>query len=89
MATHKSAEKRIRQSERRRIRNKNARSRMRTVVKRFRAAVESGDVEDATTRFRLAEREVRKAATRGIIPRTRAGRTVSRLAKQLGTLKTS
>lgn len=88
MANHKSAEKRIRQSERRRLRNKNARSRMRTVVKRFREAVEGGDAEDATARFRAAEREVRKAATRGLIPRTRAGRTVSRLAKQLGTLKT-
>lgn len=89
MANHKSAVKRIRQSERRRVRNKNTRSRMRTVVKRFHAAVEAGDGENATQQFRSAEREIRKAATKGIIPRTRASRTVGRLAKQLGRLSNS
>ena len=83
MANHKSAQKRIRQTERRRIRNKNARTRMRTIVKNFETAIESGDAENSTTRFRAAEREIRKAATKGLIPRKRASRTVSRLAKRL------
>ena len=86
MANHKSAVKRIRQTERRRVRNKNVRSRMRTVVSHFQAAIKAADGENATDRFRAAESEIRKAATKGIIPRTRASRTVSRLAKQLKAL---
>lgn len=85
MANHKSAQKRIRQTARRRIRNKNARTRMRTIVKNFQTAMESGDAENATARFRAAEREIRKAATKGLIPQKRASRTVSRLAKRLSS----
>lgn len=86
MANHKSAEKRIRQSEKRRQRNKTVRTSMRTVVKNCRQALESGDAEAAGEKVRAAERSLRSAASRGIIPKTRADRTVSRLAKALNAL---
>ena len=82
VANHKSALKRIRQSRKRQARNASVRSRMRTIVKKFKQAVAAGD-SDAGEKLRAAEREIRKAATKGIIPARRASRTVSRLAKSL------
>ena len=55
---------------------------MRTIVKKFKLALAAGDA-DAGEKLRAAEREIRKAATKGIIPARRASRTVSRLAKSL------
>ena len=82
MANHKSALKRIRQSRKRRDRNTNIRSRMRTIVKNFQNALANGD-DDAGEKLRAAEGEIRKAVSKGIIPARRASRTVSRLAKSL------
>ena len=82
MANHKSALKRIRQSQKRQDRNIGIRSRVRTIVKKFRKAVEDGDA-DAGAKLRAAESEIRKAAGKGIIPARRASRTISRLAKTL------
>ncbi len=83
MAYHKSALKRIRQSERRRKRNQHIRTQMRTMVKRCREAFDSGDAALAADAFKVAEREIRRAVTKGVIPRQRADRSISRLAKRL------
>lgn len=83
MANHKSALKRIRQSERRRKRNQHIRTQMRTMVKRCREAFDSGDAARAADAFKVAEREIRRAVTKGVIPRQRADRSISRLAKRL------
>lgn len=84
MANHKSALKRIRQNRKRMDRNTAMRSRVRTVVKKFQQAVTDGEA-DAGDKLRAAEREIRKAATKGLIPARRASRTISRLAKSLNT----
>ncbi len=86
MANHKSAEKRIRQNEKRRMRNKSVRTAMRTEVKNCRTALEGGDAEEAREKFRAAERSLRRAASKGIIPKARVDRAVSRLAKRLNAL---
>ena len=86
MANHKSALKRIRQSERRRKRNQHIRTQMRTMVKYCRDAFESGDQTKATDAFKVAEREIRRAATKGVIPKQRADRSISRLAKRLNAV---
>ena len=88
MANHKSAVKRIRQSEKRRLRNKRVRTAMRTVVKTCRISLKGADADAAAEKFRAAEKSLRRAASRGIIPKARADRTVSRLAKRLNTLST-
>ena len=80
MATHKSAVKRARQSLRRRARNRNLRSRMRTAVKQARAALPGGG-EPASAALKEAESLLRRAASHGLIPKKRASRHVSRLAK--------
>ena len=89
MANHKSALKRARQSQKRHLRNQDVKSRMRTFVKRFRLAIETGDASDAETKLRQAEREIRRAATKGVIPRRRASRSVGRLARQLNAIRSS
>jgi len=86
LANHKSALKRIRQSEKRRKRNQHVRTRMRTVVKQCREALDAGDPGRAAEAFRAAEREIRRAATKGVIPKQRADRSVGRLAKHLNQL---
>lgn len=89
MANHKSALKRIRQSERRRKRNQHIRTEMRTMVKRCREALESGDPGKAAEAFDVAERSIRRAATKGVIPKKRADRSVGRLAKRLNAVKSA
>ncbi len=86
MANHKSALKRIRQSERRRKRNQHVRTQMRTMVKYCREAFESGDQARASDAFKVAERQIRRAATKGVIPKQRADRSISRLAKRLNAV---
>jgi small subunit ribosomal protein S20 len=86
LANHKSAIKRISQSERRRKRNQHIRSKMRTVVKQYREALETGNSAQAGEAFKVVERELRRAASRGVIPKQRADRSVGRLARRLNAL---
>ncbi len=74
MANHKSAKKRARQDEKRRLRNRAVKSRMRKLVK---SAREGSDPEG----LKKAESALRKAASHGVIPKRRASRLVSRLAR--------
>ena len=76
MANHKSALKRARQNENRRLRNKGVKSRVKSVVK----AVRDGD-DAAATKLDEAKSVIDKAAKRGIIHKRTAARTISRLAK--------
>ena len=59
---------------------------MRNEIKRFRQALESGDASAAGERFAAAERAIRRASSKGLIPRRRADRSVSRLARSLNAL---
>jgi len=87
VATHKSARKRARQTLRRRARNRHQRSRVQTAVKQAREAIAGGNTESASGALRTAESLLRRAASKGAIPRTRASRQVSRLAKAANRLQ--
>jgi len=87
VANHKSAKKRARQALQRRARNRQVRGGVRTAVKAARRTLGEGEPEAAATALRSAERLIRKAATKGVIPKKRASRQVSRLAKQRNALK--
>lgn len=87
MANHKSALKRQRQNEKRRLYNKMYRSRARTFVKKARATIGSGDIEAAREATRLAVQDLDKAARRGVIHPNNAARRKSRLMKQLAALE--
>jgi small subunit ribosomal protein S20 len=88
MANHKSALKRIRQNEKRRIYNRIYRTRARTLVKQARATVASGNVQAAIAATQRAVRDLDKAASRGVIHPRNAARRKSRLMKQLHQLQT-
>ncbi|HKJ24611.1 MAG TPA: 30S ribosomal protein S20 [Myxococcota bacterium] len=81
MANHKSARKRARQTPKRQARNKAVRTRLRATLKQAREALDGG-AEDAQASVRLAERELRRAASKGVIPAGRASRLVSRLSRR-------
>ena len=80
MANTPSAIKRIRQTKSVTARNTAHVSGMRTAIKRFRAAVESGE-DNLEELFKLAAKEIDSAATKGLIHKNKAARDKSRLAK--------
>ena len=86
MAHTRSAKKRIRQNEKRRLRNKAQMSALRTQIKKFRTALEAGDLERARTEYQATARALDKAVTKGIIHRNNADRRKSRLARELAKM---
>jgi small subunit ribosomal protein S20 len=87
MANHKSALKRIRQNEKRRLYNRMYRTRTRTFVKRARETMRTGTPVDATEATRQAIRDLDMAASRGVIHPRNAARRKGRLMKQLHELR--
>jgi small subunit ribosomal protein S20 len=81
MANIKSQVKRNRQNERRRMRNKVARSELKTRVKRAAEGLESG-ADDAGDRVRAAQKRLGKAAEKGVVHKNQAARRTSRLMKR-------
>lgn len=82
MPQHKSAKKRVRQSEKRRARNRYQRSRMRTLIKRFRT---TEDKEEAATLFNEVQAYLDRLASKGIIHKNKAANYKSKLAAHLST----
>ena len=74
------AEKRDRQEERRRLRNRMAKSTMRTAIKKFDAAVAAGDKDAAVKALAESSKLLDTVAGKGIIHRNTAARKKSRLA---------
>lgn len=84
MANLKSSLKRMRSSERRRVRNRIVRSRTRTFVKKAHAAVEAAPQQPTTAEaLRQAISALDRAASKGIIHRNNAARHKARLMRQL------
>ncbi len=73
----------MRQNAKRRLRNKNVRSRLTTYTRKFEETLEAGDLEAAAEAVRQAEATYDRAAAKGVIPKTRAARKVSRLKTRL------
>jgi len=83
MAHHKSAIKRIRQNERRRLRNKMYKSKMRTFIKKVRSATNK---EEALKLLQEAYSVIDKLAEKGIIKKNTAANKKSRLARYVNSL---
>ncbi|MCO4744458.1 MAG: 30S ribosomal protein S20 [Proteobacteria bacterium] len=81
MAHHKDAIKRIKQNEKRRVRNRHFRGRMRNQIKNVRQAVADGDHGAAMAQLRIAQSIIARNVSKGIIHRNQAARRVSRLNK--------
>jgi small subunit ribosomal protein S20 len=86
MATHKSAEKRLRQTEKRTAINRARKSRVRTFVKKVEAAISSGDKEAAQSALREAQPELHRAGSKGVLHKNTIARKLSRLATRINAL---
>ena len=86
MATHKSAEKRMRQSEERRKRNVSIRTHVKTRVKAVLKAVEEKDLEKSGEALVKANSVIAKASSKGILHKNNAARKISRLTRKVNAL---
>lgn len=83
MPNHKSSEKRVRQSEKRRLVNKSNRGRLRTSIKNLRAALSGGNVEELKTLLPATISKIDKAVQKGVLHRNAAARHKSRLTARV------
>ena len=81
MATHKSSEKRNRQTITKNERNTLIRSQVRTAIRAARDAMKAGDKKAVLENLRRAESVISSATKKGIFHRKNASRKISRLAK--------
>jgi len=79
MPNHKSSEKRMRQSERRRQINKGNRTRVRSSIKKLRTALAGGDSKEIGTLLPLTISTIDKAVQKGVLHKNAAARHKSRL----------
>ena len=82
MPNHKSAEKRVRQSEKRRVINRGHRSKVRTYIKKMRAALDSGKSEDVQNVLPEVMSVIDKSVQKGVMHKNAAARYKSRLTVQ-------
>lgn len=83
MANHKSSKKRIIRNANRAVINGARMSRIRTFVKKVELAIASGDAVAARDAFRVAQPELQRGVTRGILHKNTASRKISRLNAQV------
>ena len=82
MPNHKSAEKRVRQSEKRRAINRSHRTKVRTYIKKLRSALESGSVQDVQKILPETISVIDKSVQKGVLHANSAARYKSRLTAQ-------
>jgi small subunit ribosomal protein S20 len=87
LANTKSAIKRMKQNQKRRLRNRLVTGRARTFVRNAHTSMDEGTPEDARTATITAIRALDKAAEKGIIHRNNAARRKSRLMRHLAKLE--
>lgn len=83
MPQHKSAIKRVRQNERRRLRNRLHKSRIRTMIKRLKSTT---DREEAEARLRDVKAYLDRLSTKGVVHRNTAANYKSKLEKHVNEL---
>ncbi len=86
MANHPSALKRYRQSQRRRLINQMNRHRLKTQLKKLRAAITSGKATDAKALLPETLGVIDQSVRKGVIKRNTAGRYKSRLTKRVNAI---
>ncbi|HWM60339.1 MAG TPA: 30S ribosomal protein S20 [Pseudonocardia sp.] len=86
MANIKSQIKRIKQNAKRQERNKAVKSGLKTAVRKFREAAEAGDKEKALELGRDANRQLDKAASKGVIHKNQAANRKSAISKKAASL---
>jgi small subunit ribosomal protein S20 len=86
LAYHKSALKRARQNENRRLRNKSVKTNVKNIVKEVRLAVSETSKEAASEKLRMAKSKIDKAAKKKVIHKKTASRKISRLSNLINAI---
>jgi small subunit ribosomal protein S20 len=86
LANHNSAIKRARQNEKRRIRNKSTKTRIKNIVKSARQSVSEKSYEAARAELDIAKSIIDNSAKKGVIHRKTASRKISRLSRLINTI---
>ena len=79
--------KRVRQNEKRRLRNRHVMSNLRTQVKKVRVALESGDAQAAQSALPTAISALSRAATKGVLHKNTADRRIGRLMRAVSRIQ--
>ncbi|HEV3289656.1 MAG TPA: 30S ribosomal protein S20 [Streptosporangiaceae bacterium] len=87
MANIKSQIKRNKQNEKARLRNKAVKSSLKTSVRKFREAADTGDADVAAEALQAASRNLDKAASKGVIHKNQAANRKSAMAKRAAELQ--
>ena len=87
MPNIKSAIKRTKVIETKTLRNKMIKSEVKTAIRTFNTAVESGDKSKAEETFKVAVKKIDQSCSKGVIKANTASRKKSALAKTLNTVK--
>ena len=83
MPNHKSAEKRVRQSERRRLTNRVNRAKLRTSIKKLRSALADSEAKEISLQLLLTVSVIDKAVQKGVLHRNAAARYKARLTARV------
>jgi small subunit ribosomal protein S20 len=86
LANHKSAEKRARQNEKRQVRNKAVKTRIKHATKSVRLSAGEASKEAALAKLNAAQSIIDKAAKKGVIHKKTAARKISRLSKLVNVI---
>ena len=86
MASHKSALKRAKQDEGKRIRNKSYKTKVKKAIKEVRTAVANNSAEQSKQNLVKAVSIIQKTASKGIIHKSQAARKISCLTRQVNQL---
>lgn len=87
MANHKSAEKRNRQAQIRRMRNRVNKTKMKSAIRKVNTAVEAGSAEEAKEALQQAIPVIAKTASKGTIHKRTSSRKISRLTQRVKKLE--
>jgi len=89
MANIKSQKKRILTNEKRRVRNKEVRTALKTYVRQVHQGIESGDMGKTIPALSKAGRELDRAVSKGVIHRNAAANRKSSLARMVNSAQAS
>lgn len=83
MANIKSAQKRIKVTANKTEANRSIKTEIKTYIKRFEAAIENNDLDEAKELLSVVDKKLKRASQKNIIHKNTASRKVSRLTKRM------
>jgi small subunit ribosomal protein S20 len=87
MPSHASAEKRVRVTAKRTAVNKARRSQIRSAIRSVEEALAAGDKKAAAAALKVAEPQIMRGVSKGVVHKNTGSRKVSRLSARLKALK--